>query len=214
MSHSILDKKRRAVIILIILKQFLRELAEIRAGLHFRGKVEHDPAGNVALVQIKDLDDELRFGGGELSRVHIEKPDLYLLMRGDVLFVSRGARLGAAEISEELEGSIATGSFFVLRPKPESRVLPAYLAWAINAPNVQAQLRRMGQGSNVQMLRRADLEELALDVPPLEIQRAIVALEEVARTERRLMNELCDKRSTLAQAVASRAVSSIARNPN
>lgn len=193
------------------MKRLLREVAGIRSGLHFREKIESDPKGNVAFVQLRDLDDEFQLRLTELPRVQIKNPEGYLVGQGDVLFASRGARLGATEIREPLENTIVTGSFFILRPRIGSGVLGAYLVWAINAETIQSQLRRSGQGSRLLMLRRSDLEELTIDLPPLETQRAIVALDECARNERRLMKELTDKRSTLIQAVALRAASTPAK---
>lgn len=185
----------------------LSEIAEIRSGLHFRDKVESDPNGNVALVQIRDLDEEFVVHPDKLQRVSIEKPEAYLVGQGDVLFSARGARLGASEIRQPLKNTIVTGSFFVLRLREESEVLPSYLTWAINSPAAQTQLQKSGQGSDLRMLRRLDLEGLMLEIPPLETQRAIVALDECARNERHLMKELTAKRSTLIQAVALRAAS-------
>ncbi len=186
------------------MKKALKDLAHITSGLHFRGKVESDTAGNVALIQIKDLDEDFVLHPEALERVHLEKPEPYLVRQGDVLFVARGSRLGAAEIKEPLENTVATGSFFLLRPR--DAVLPAFLAWSFNAPHVQNELRRAGQGTGLLLVRRADLEPLVLDVPPLDTQRAIVALDECARRERRLLGELGRKRALLVEAVASRAV--------
>ncbi len=35
----------------------LAELAEIRMGYPFRSRLEHEPDGNVAVIQMKDIDD-------------------------------------------------------------------------------------------------------------------------------------------------------------
>jgi hypothetical protein len=188
------------------MKKTLQELVNVRSGYHFRAKAESDPDGNVALIQFKDLDEDFVLHTSDLTRVCVEKPEPYLVRQNDVLFVTRGTRLGAAVVQEALEDTIATGSLFVLRPRKE--ILAGFLAWAINSAPVQAQLRRAGQGSNLLMVRRNDLEEITLDVPPLEVQRAIAALDECARRERRLTIQLNEKRAALVEAVAARAIQS------
>lgn len=186
------------------MKKTLRQLAEVRSGYHFRGKAESDPNGNATLIQIKDLDDDFVLCPDDLARVRIDKPEPYFVREGDVLFVTRGTRLGASVVQTPMEDTIATGSFFLLRPRVE--ILAGFLAWAINSAPVQAQLHRAGQGSNLRMVRRSDLEDITFDVPPLDIQHAIVRLDECARLERRLTSKLNEKRATLVEAVAARAI--------
>lgn len=186
------------------MKKTLQQLAQVRSGYHFRGKAESDPNGNVALIQIKDLDEEFNFHADSLTRVWIEKPEPYMVREGDVLFVNRGSWLGAIVVKEPVEDVVATGSFFILRAR--AGILPEFLAWSINSSSIQAQLRRAGQGTNLLMVRRADLEELELDVPPLDMQRAIVTLDECARRERRLLSQLKEKRAALVEAMALSAI--------
>ena len=182
----------------------LQDLCEIRSGFHFRGRVESDPEGNVALIQIKDLDDEFALQDAELIRVQVEKPESYLVRQGDVLFVARGTRLGATALTQPLDDTIATGSFFILRPR--SVLLPEFLAWSMNSPAFQTQLRRTGQGTDLVLVRRADLKELTLEVPSLDVQRMIVALDEGARRERQLCAQISAKRAALVEAIAARAI--------
>ena len=186
------------------MKQTLAQLAEITSGLHFRGKVENQADGNVALIQIKDLDENFELQTDDLERIQLDKFEPYLVEAGDVLFVARGARLGALYVEAPPANAIATGSFFRLRTRGE--VSPAFLAWTINSTRFQEQLRRAGQGTGLTLVRRADLETLEIDVPPPRTQRALVALDEGARRERRLSAQLQVKRAQLVEAVAARAM--------
>ncbi len=186
------------------MKKTLQQLVDVRSGYHFRGKAENDPNGNVALVQIKDIDGEFVLRTDDLARVRIEKPKDYLLNQRDILFITRGTRLGATVVHEPLENTVATSSFFVLRPRKE--LLPEFLAWSINSAPVQTQLRRAGQGSSLLMVRRSDLDDIEFDVPPLSVQRAIVELDECGRLERRLTRQLNEKRAALVEAIAARAL--------
>ena len=182
----------------------LAQLCETAAGLHFRGKVENDPDGNAALIQIKDLDANFTLQTDALERVKLDKVEPYLVRSGDVLFVARGARLGATVIENAPDDAIATGSFFRLRTRGE--VMPAFVAWTINSTRGQQQLRRAEQGTGLTLVRRADLESLLIEVPPLATQRAIVALDAGARRERELCEQLQQKRARWVEAVAARAM--------
>src|SRR2546423_12829470 len=103
------------------MKAKLSDIAEIRSGYQFREKVEHDPDGWVPVIQIRDLTDDFRLRTEDLIRVSMERTEPYLVGQGDVLFLARGHRLGAAAVTEPLVGTIATGYFFILRPSGRVR---------------------------------------------------------------------------------------------
>ena len=58
----------------------------------------------------------------------------------------------------------------------DARVRPAYLNWYINQPPAQAHLAKHAEGSGVKMISKRALDELEVDIPPLERQAAIVRL--------------------------------------
>lgn len=176
----------------------------IDTGFQFRGRVEPDAKGNVAVLQVKDLKDGARLDAAALVNVRIEKDiELYRVRPGDVLFLSRGHRLIATAV-DDISGDIIVPSYFyVLRPKP--LVLPKYLAWAINAPKVQAQLKLVHKGTHMPIVSKADFSQLRIDLPSLDVQRQIVALDELARHEQRLLVELFDTKRKLIDQVCARA---------
>ncbi len=182
----------------------LSQLAAIKSGYQFRARIEDDPTGNVAVIQVKDLGEDLRLRLDGLERAQIDRAEPYLVRQGDVLFLARGARLRAAAIEDDLRGTIANGFFFILRPVP--LVLPAFLAWSINARPFQEQLRPFVRGSHIPLVTRGDLEQIQIDVPPLETQRLIVALDEAQRREKYLQQVLEAKRAQLIEAVTQAAV--------
>lgn len=177
----------------------LNQIADITAGLHFRTGVSNDPTGNVVLIQIKDITRDLGLRMDSLTRVHFNHFEPYVVRQNDVLFVARGSRFGAVLIEEPLQNAIATGSFFVLRPRRD--VLPAFLRWAINSAPVQSQLERAKQGSGLPMVPRREIETLLLDVPPVETQRAIVRLDQLKREEAQIMAQLLQKRAQFVDAL-------------
>jgi restriction endonuclease S subunit len=185
------------------MKVRLSDIAEIRSGYQFREKVEPDPRGWVPVIQIKDLTGDFRLRTDDLIRVSMERTEPYLVDLGDVLFLARGHRLGAAAVNEPLAGTIATGYFFILRPSP--RVRPGYLAWAINQREFQDQMRPLIRGSHIPLITKGDFAGLRLELPPLNVQDKIVALDELHRKERQLVAEIQAKRAELIHTISQRA---------
>lgn len=188
------------------LKLKLKEIADIQAGYQFRGRVEENPTGTVRLIQVKDIDDEHQLRTEDLMTVEPHRdPEPYLVSEGDVLFLSRGHHMGATAITEPLVNTIATGYFYILRVK-QKMALPEFLGWYLNHPAFQDKLKPCVQGSNTPMVSRADFEQITIEIPPLEIQQKIVALNELVEKERRLLTRLQEKRAALVHAITMKAV--------
>jgi hypothetical protein len=183
------------------MKKKLGDVADFRHGYQFRGKVKPDPAGGVRVVQIKDIDADLRIRVGDLIPISLDRPDPYMTRSGDVLFLNRGHRLYPVVVPEVGANTIATGYFFILRPNPRV-ILPEYLAWALSQPDFQESLRPYLRGSHIPMVSRTDVEDLRIEVPPLEVQRQILMLNTLLEEERQLSAAIQEKRSRIVQAVS------------
>jgi len=185
------------------MKKRIADIADVRSGYQFREKVEHDPNGSVLVIQIKDLTSDFQLQTHDLIRVSMPKTEPYRVAQGDVLFLARGHRLGATAVTEPVKGTIATGYFFILRPSHHLR--PGYLAWAINQKGFQDRMRPLVRGSHIPLITKSDFEGLALDVPPLETQQSIEAIDSLHRRENTLMQLLQQKRSQLIDAICTKA---------
>ncbi len=186
------------------MKKFLAEIADIRVGYQFRGKVESNDRPNVRVIQIKDLTPGRRLRVDELAAVRLERPEPYLVRQGDVLFLSRGHRLYAAAIAEPVEDVIATGYFFILRLETKT-VDPIYLEWYLNAPIFQERLRPLMRGSHMPLVSKSDFQELSIHVPDSETQARIVGLNQLFEHQKQLELELQEKRAELFRAVCETA---------
>jgi hypothetical protein len=196
----------------------LKRLADIHSGYQFRGRVEHDPAGEVAVLQVKDLKGAAYGGDAQhVSReslIHIKADKNYshfFIRPGDVLFLSRGHRVFATALSDPPPETVVPNYFYMVRPKDET-VLPGYLAWYINSPRAQNQLKLVHAGSHMPLVSMADFAELKIDVPPLAVQQNIVALADLARRERQLMGELTATKQQLIEFICSRAATGTAQS--
>ncbi len=169
--------------------------AEIRSGYPFRGPVEPVASGGVLVAQMKDIDP---FGGlrwETLVRTALpgrKAPDW--LQLGDILFVPRGSRFFAASIDAPPEPAVCGPHLVHLRLHAGVGVLPAFLAWQVNQPPLQRQLRAAAEGSSQLSIRIAEIEALQIAIPPLAQQMRIVALTEAVLRERQVLTRLIQNR--------------------
>lgn len=177
----------------------LREIADIRMGYPFRSRLRHEPAGSVAVVQMKDIDEENLLHIEDAVRV--ELPDLkerHLLRGGDLVFRSRGQTYSAVLVPLSVGPAIVAAPMFLIRPV---RVLPAYLLWYINLPTTQTTLASMAKGTSVQMISKAALDELEIPLPSRQQQSRVVEFAALASAEQRLLEQVTKERKRLADGV-------------
>jgi hypothetical protein len=179
----------------------LIDVAAITAGHPIRDAVRSTPGGDVAVVQIKNVDAET---GVDWPSVAVTKlagkrePDW--LKTGDVLFSARGQRNVAVCVDLPPGKAVCSPHFFLIRAG--SGLLPEFLAWQINLPAAQKYFAQSATGSYITSIRRQVLEELVVHVPTLERQRLIAGLATTARREKHLMQKLIENRQRELELVA------------
>jgi restriction endonuclease S subunit len=174
------------------MKHPLGSIADIRTGHTFRGRINEDPAGEVPVVQIKDLKGHPWVTSEGLPRIRRPKEkSLDPARPGDILLPARGEHYHAAILQGD-EPAIATNQLYVLVPKSE-RITMEFLTWYLNQRAAQHYFSTHRSGTNIPMLNIASLGALPVPLPPINIQDKIVRLnriwiEEKALTERLLKN--------------------------
>ena len=165
----------------------LADTCTIHTGYTARGRLEPLAAGGVLAIQLRDISPEGRIDPERLARVQLEDlADRYFVRAGDVVFRSRGDRNTASALDDRLqEPALAVLPLMVLRPNLDV-VTPEYLAWAINQPPAQRHFDAAARGTNIRMIPRSSLDDLDLDVPDIETQEKIVAVDALAERERAL----------------------------
>lgn len=173
----------------------LGELAEVQMGYPFRSRLEHDPQGNVAVIQMKDIDDTNLLHAEDAFKVTLPKGKTHHLLRaGDLLFRSRGRSNGAAQVPEGIGPAVLAAP--MLRIRPHS-VLSAYLCWFINAPTTQVQLAALAEGTSVQMISAEALKTLDVPLPSLAAQQSIAQAASLAEQEQSLLTRIATLRQRL-----------------
>lgn len=171
----------------------LDKLARIRSGYPFRGPVRHDPAGNIRVLQIRDLHRPGTLSAATLSR--IRAPDhhsVHLLQPGDIVMPARGKHRKAVPFTLT-EPTIPSSHLHSLRVTSPD-VLPGYLSWALNQPEPQHTMQNEARGTAMPMLTRRSLAAIRIPVPTLATQRRIVELHELWQREQSLTQQLLTNR--------------------
>jgi restriction endonuclease S subunit len=168
------------------LKTLIKHISNIQTGLF----AKPSGIGNVVYLQSRHFDEY-----GELQReLH---PDLmaegvsekHLLENGDVLFAAKGTKNFAAVFEKHNEPSVASTSFFVLRPT-DKNVLPQYLAWFLNSHTTQTLLKGQAIGTSIPSISKKVLENLEIAVPGMEIQKAILQITKLRNKEKALKQKI------------------------
>jgi hypothetical protein len=153
----------------------LHEIADVQMGFSFRSGVEPAVRGPVGVIQMKDLGDDRMVTLGALTRVSMDVAPTHQVLAGDIILRSRGDRASSAIVAADPGHTLVAAPLLRIRIT-DARVRPAYLNWYINQPPAQAHLAKHAEGSGVKMISKRALDELEVDIPPLERQAAIVRL--------------------------------------
>jgi hypothetical protein len=186
------------------MKALLQDIAEVRMGYSFRSRLEVDAEGDVAVIQMKDIDDSNLLHPEGLAR--IQMPDLkdrHIVQEGDLLFRSRGESNSVSLVAGSLGRTVLAAPMMLIRLKVDL-VGSAYLQWFINQPSTQAALASQAAGTAVKMIGKAALEQLEVAVPSLDDQRRIVEIGQLAAHEAQLMRELMGRRKALIEGILMR----------
>ena len=175
----------------------LVDIAEVRMGYTFRSRLEPEIDGDVAVIQMKDIDDTNLLHPEGLVRIRMpELKDRHLVQEGDLMFRSRGVTNTAALVAGNLGRSVLAAPMMLIRPDTE-RVQAEYLLWFINQASIQKILSVQAAGTAVKMISKAALEQLEVSVPPLKTQKSIVEIGHLATLEARLATKLMERRKVL-----------------
>ncbi|MDM0075248.1 restriction endonuclease subunit S [Variovorax sp. J2P1-59] len=186
----------------------LGEVVGIKAGYPFRGSIEKLPDGPVRAVQMKDIDPVEGVNWNTVTPTRLAgRGQADWLVADDLLFVSRGTRFYATCLDAPPGPAVCGPHLFHLRVKPGSHLVAAFLAWQINQPPFQRELRRSAEGSSQLSVRRPVLEGLSIGVPSWDDQQRIVELARLARRERQLHQQMIRNRERLFESIAESLVS-------
>ncbi len=165
------------------MRRKLGKIAEIVSGYTFRGSIENDPKGQIFVLQAKNISvnqDILNTADLiAISEKSIRNP--YFLEYNDILLVSRGSGAGSFRstvfVSDDTN-VMPSSSVHVIRIK-DVIVLPKYVCLYLNSLEGQKALAQIVTGASyIQSILIKNLIEFEIPVPPIHIQKSIIALNE------------------------------------
>lgn len=178
----------------------LREIAAIKTGYTFRSRLEGDPSGEWAVIQMKDLNDQNQLEPTHLARIPTPRPaPKQVVEPGDLIFRSRGQNNTAVLVDAAPERTILAAPLLLIRST--RRILPAFLQWWINHPASQAALAGMAEGTSVRMISKESLEKLPVPLPPREVQQQVAALAALCQQEQIVRREIARLRQLYADRI-------------
>jgi hypothetical protein len=123
----------------------------------------------------------------------------FILKEGDILIPNaRDCIRGVAVVPKEYEGYVGTNRFLVVRPNTDE-VLPKYLFYALNQPEVLCLLKQQATGEINPGITYSALDKVEIPHPDKETQEKIVQqIEEYEQRQQILHNEFmrCQKAVT------------------
>ncbi|MEZ5613520.1 MAG: restriction endonuclease subunit S [Rhodocyclaceae bacterium] len=190
------------LVVIEFLQVKLGQISEVRMGYPFRCRLEHEPEGEVAVIQMKDIDGDEIQHLGDVTRVSL--PDgkaHHLIQEGDLIFRSRGRSNSVALVGPNIGKAVLAAPMLLIR---SGDVLPAYLMWFINLPLTQATLAALSEGTSVRMISKEAIQDLDIVVPSIQRQRLIVEIAALEQREEALMADLAAQRKRLINGVLMR----------
>lgn len=193
-------------------KRYLGEIADIRTGFTFREKVEElSSGGNAHVAQIKDIrsawesTNTATLQAQQLPLIKWKGKDNAFVSPGTVLLPSRGSKGGYFRATCLVSGHpselpvVVSSQFLVITPK--QGILPEFLCWSLNRPEMQHWISEGagGQGTSLVMLNAKLAKELELEIPDLATQQKIVHLNELWEKEQQLTHALLSNREAMLQ---------------
>lgn len=185
----------------------LAQIADVRSGFSFRGKIDEASSGNAYVIQIKDIRKNQEETNcdliipEELTQIQWDGRANALLMPNTVLLPARGGYFRAAYTGHRTTTlpTVASSQFILINPK-SNKVTAEFICWSLNQPRLQRYLQDIAsQGSKIPMLSTTAAKELTLDIPSLATQRKVLHLNQTWAQEQQLTHDLLNNRERMVQ---------------
>jgi len=182
------------------MRQQLKDIAEIRTGHTFRGKVPEDPKGDSRVLQIKDLRGKMVITSDTLPFINANDINrTNHLVLDDVLMPARGEHYNAA-IFKPSKGSnaavVASNQVLIIRVN-KNKILPDYICWYLNQNEAKNYIKNEIRGTNIPMITKDSLSRLMVKVPPIGTQKKVVELVKLWHKEKELTEKLIKNRERM-----------------
>jgi restriction endonuclease S subunit len=186
----------------------LNQICDILTGFQFRGKVEPDPTGKLAVIQMKNIltDDNIFLDENNLTRINDNAfSEKYIVRKDDVLVCGRGLNNFAMIIEKNMNNTIAASQFYILR-NFKNKVVPGYITAFLNHPKTQRIITTLRGGTGTQILNIKALGEIPIKLPEYDIQIIIAKIFVLEQTEKMILKQLQIKHENLINNILENAM--------
>jgi len=173
----------------------LSDIATIKAGYPFRGRIISDDHATTKVIQVRDVNVFGDINQSQLIKAQLTKkrePDW--LIPGDILFIAKGPRNTAACINftDNEPNTVCSPHFFLVQIKPQFNnvIDPNFIAWQLNQSHAQRYFKVNSEGTLQVSIRRTVLEKVCLSIPDIVKQHVIANLYLASLKEQALLSKL------------------------
>lgn len=186
-------------------KEPLKDIASIRAGYDFRGKILETPGSGIGVIQLRNCSLERGVDWQEIVETTvIEKSKTPWLTNGDILFAARGGRYYALTVRQpataQFAALLAAPHFYILRLNNDS--IPEFVTWQLNALPCRQYFESVAVGSAMKSIRRDALSKTPLYIPSIETQSQILNVVNAIYRERQLIETIAASGKQLLDGMA------------
>ena len=143
------------------------------------------------------------------SASEVLSPD-YLTHEGDIV-IRLTAPYTAILIDKSTAGIIITSNFVVIRVDSKL-MLPSYLAWLLNTPKQKKQIYESATGNMLSAINAKYYANLNLTLLPIDDQRKIAKLNQLAQRETKLLLRLAEEKAKYYAEMIDAAQRNMRRN--
>ena len=165
----------------------IKEVADVIAGYTFRVALEAHTDGLMAVIQSKDVLDDLYINQRNLAKIDLQEYNTKAIIEEDDIVISSRGNFKASVVKGNLTNMIASSSVYVLRIQ-DKNILPEYLAIYLNSIEGQKKIQKKVTGSVIKTILRRDLENLQIPMLGIGMQNKVINLYKNNKAQQQLLN--------------------------
>lgn len=190
--------------------EYLPDMGSFKNGLNYAKEEAGVTVNFLGVGDFKSLD---RIEGvNTLSTIQLDAmpAEDYLLADGDLVFVrSNGnkALVGRCLAVYPGDENLTFSGFCIRFRLSSERLTSEYLNYLFRVPSIKNEMLKGGQGANIQNINQKILSEMAVPVPPLELQNKFITIvDSFKRLQAKIGRDL-DEVNDLFNAIVGKAIS-------
>lgn len=191
---------------------YLQNMGTFKNGLNYK---RDDVGASVRFLGVGDFKSLHRIEGvNTLSEIQLDSlpSEGYLLRNGDLVFVrsnGNGALVGRCVTVYPGDEKLAFSGFCIRFRISSDCIDSEYLGYLFRMPSVRNAMLKGGQGANIQNINQEKLSEIAIPIPPAELQKCFVRLVEAFKDFQVKNNISLDEGHSLFKSISQKAFSGV-----